>query len=262
MMRSRNLLEVVRRKDSVRGWQILTTDKGSEIHGQVYAYRETDALGGNDPYSVSKACAELVAAAYRGSYFTGSAQRPVNIATVRAGNVIGGGDWARDRIVPDCIRTLRVNDRITIRRPAAVRPWQHVLEPLSGYLMLARRQATDPRDGSGAWNFGPANGGAMSVEVLVRELIRCWGGGQWAAQEDRAAGHEADWLQLDCTKAHTLLDWSPVLSFFEAVAWSTHWYKTVWKHPELAYPTVSRQIDDYCRLAARYGRNWAVAEAA
>lgn len=261
VMGTANLLEAVRQVDSVRVCQIITSDKCYENHGRVYAYRETDSLGGHDPYSASKACAELVAAAYRGSYFTGLAQRPVNIVTVRAGNVIGGGDWARDRIVPDCIRALRVNDRITIRRPTAVRPWQHVLEPLSGYLMLARRQAADPRDGSGAWNFGPVNGGAMSVEALVRELIRCWGCGHWAAQEDRTAGHEADLLQLDCTKAHTPLDWSPVLSFSEAVAWSVHWYKTVSEHPELAYPTLSRQIDDYCRLAARYGRHWAVAEA-
>jgi len=262
IMGTANLLEAVRQVDSVRVCQIITSDKCYENREWAYGYRETDPMGGHDPYSSSKACAELVAAAYRNSYFTGPEQHSASIATVRAGNVIGGGDWAENRIVPDCIRALADNRRIDIRRPGAIRPWQHVLEPLSGYLMLAARQATDPYTYSVPWNFGPLCGGAKSVQELVQTLVHCWGSGHWTAQEDSVQGHEAGLLQLDCTKANTLLNWSPVLSFSESVDWSVRWYKSVLQQPSLAYHGMSEQIGDYCQLAASHGQHWAIQEAA
>ncbi len=262
IMGTANLLEAVRQVDSVQACQIITSDKCYENREWSYGYRETDPLGGHDPYSSSKACAELVAAAYRNSYFAGTRRHSASIATVRAGNVIGGGDWAENRIVPDCIRALTDDRRIDLRRPRAIRPWQHVLDPLSGYLMLAVRQATDPHMSSTAWNFGPSSGGARSVQELVQTLVDCWGSGQWEAQEDSAQGHEAGFLQLDCTKANTLLNWSPVLSFSESVSWSVRWYKTAIQQPSLAYPCMSEQIADYCRLAASHGQHWAIQEAA
>lgn len=262
IMGTAKLLEAVRQVDSVRVCQIITSDKCYENREWAYAYRETDPLGGHDPYSGSKACAELVASAYRSSYFSAAQPRRLSIATARAGNVIGGGDWALHRIVPDCIRALAENKTITLRRPQAIRPWQHVLEPLSGYLMLAARQALDPNACSTAWNFGPLCGGAKSVQTLVEVLIHHWGEGRWAVQEDSSSRHEAGFLQLDCTKATTLLNWSPVLSFSEAVAWSARWYKTVLCQPTLAFSCLVEQIDEYCRLAASHGQRWAVQEAA
>jgi len=262
IMGTANLLEAVRQVDSVRVCQIITSDKCYENREWAYGYRETDPMGGHDPYSSSKACAELVTAAYRNSFFTGAQRHPVSIATVRAGNVIGGGDWAENRIVPDCIRALADGKRIDIRRPHAIRPWQHVLDPLSGYLMLAARQAIDPDTYSVPWNFGPSSGGAKSVQELVQELIHCWGSGHFLAQEDSAQKHEAGFLQLDCTKSNMLLNWSPVLSFSESVAWSAHWYKSVLQQPSLADCCMSEQISDYCQLAASSGQHWAIREAA
>lgn len=200
---------------------VATSDKCYENRGSTRGYVETDPLGGTDPYSGSKACAELVTAAYRHSFFSdGDAAR---IATVRAGNVIGGGDWAEDRLVPDVIAALSSGVPVRIRRPDAVRPWQHVLEPLHGYLMLAERLAGGPEQFASAWNFGPPTLG-QSVKDIVRRMIESWGSGSYEVDAG-VHPHEASLLHVDSTKAASALGWSPHLSFDETVDWTVAWYR-------------------------------------
>jgi CDP-glucose 4,6-dehydratase len=220
-----NVLEAVRANPSVRVCQVITSDKCYANREWVYAYREEDPLGGRDPYSSSKACADLIATSYRESYFADSA---VSLATVRAGNVVGGGDWAEDRIFPDLVRAVQVGKPLRLRNPHAIRPWQHVLEPLRGYLTLAVRQVNDPATFAGAWNFGPQSTGNRTVAELVESATRVWGAGTWTTARHRGAAddlHEAKFLKLDCTKAHSLLPWSPSLDFQETVEKTVHWYR-------------------------------------
>lgn len=226
-----NLLEAVRATNSVRVCQVITSDKCYANREWVYAYREGDSLGGRDPYSSSKACAELVTTSYAQSFFADGA---VSVATVRAGNVIGGGDWAEDRVFPDLVRAVQTGEALKLRNPHAIRPWQHVLEPLRGYLSLAACQAIDPLAFAGPWNFGPPPSGNRTVEALVECAIRSWGMGTWTVEASAGSPpstverlHEAKFLKLDCTKAHTLLGWSPGLSFQEAVEKTVRWYRDV-----------------------------------
>ncbi len=213
----------------------ITTDKCYENREWLSAYREDDALGGYDPYSSSKAAAELVIAAYRRSYFNPSrtGEPPsIGIASARAGNVIGGGDWAQDRIVPDCIRHLQRGEPIPVRNPAATRPWQHVLEPLAGYLQLAARQhqALQARDRTAleqtctAYNFGPALMANQPVSALVEQILTLWPG-RWADQSDATAPHEAGRLNLAWDKAFHQLGWKPRWGFAETVERTTLWYR-------------------------------------
>jgi CDP-glucose 4,6-dehydratase len=202
----------------------VTSDKCYRNHEQDQAYREDDPLGGHDPYSASKAAAEIVVASYRDSFFP--ADSAVRVASVRAGNVIGGGDWAEDRLVPDCIRALQKGEVILVRNPGSTRPWQHVLEPLSGYLTLAAALA---REGSNselcsAFNFGPAHGSTRSVRDLVAAILRHWPG-KWQEAVNAAAPHEASKLNLAIDKAARLLKWKPVWSFDETVAQTVSWYR-------------------------------------
>ena len=219
-----NLLEAVRVCSSVRVVVNVTSDKCYENRETSHAYGETDALGGYDPYSASKGGSELVTAAYRRSFFgPGSA---VCLATARAGNVIGGGDWAADRLVPDCVRALVAGREIVVRRPSAVRPWQHVLESLSGYLWLGARLLGDGHRRDGAWNFGP-DAVAVSVAEVVGELIAAYGSGSWRAVEpvdDQL--HEAGLLLLDCTKSRDELGWTGVWDVTTAVRRTAAWYRT------------------------------------
>jgi len=205
-----NLLEAIRSCASVRAVVNVTTDKCYENHEQNRGYSEDDRLGGYDPYSSSKACSELVAAAYRSSFFNPNffESHRVAIATARAGNVIGGGDWATDRLIPDCIRSLLEGEEIIVRNPAAVRPWQHVLEPLSGYLQLAERLYSDGLVCAGPWNFGPLDGDVKSVEWIVQRLCSLWGDGAYLV--DRGGHpHETGFLSLDSSKAVMQLPWYP-----------------------------------------------------
>lgn len=221
-----NLLEAVRQCSSVRAVVNVTTDKCYENREWHWGYRENEPLGGYDPYSSSKACSELVTAAYRTSFFNPAAygDHGVALASARAGNVIGGGDWAQDRLICDCIRALLAGERILLRNPAAIRPWQHVLEPLSGYLCLAQKLWEDgPRFAEG-WNFGPRDDDARPVEWIVQRLCEKWG--QTAAY-DIAQGthpHEAHYLKLDCSKARALLGWQPRMRLEQAldsiIAWT------------------------------------------
>jgi CDP-glucose 4,6-dehydratase len=231
-----NVLEAVRATPGVRACQVVTSDKCYENRGWAYAYRENDPMGGADPYSASKGCAELVVAAYRRSFLPPGGDKGAgtdkggggpSLASVRAGNVIGGGDWAEDRIIPDSVRALAAGEAVPVRNPRAVRPWQHVLEPLGGYLLLAARQWADPADPTWAdgWNFGPPAAGGVPVRDVVNLAVETWGSGTWVDRSDPAQPHEAHTLKLDVTKACTLLGWRPVLSVREAVAETVGWYR-------------------------------------
>jgi CDP-glucose 4,6-dehydratase len=232
----------------------VTTDKCYENREWLYGYREEDPLGGHDPYSASKAAAEIVVGAYRRSFFS---QHPVRVASARAGNVIGGGDWALDRIVPDSIRALIDGRAIPVRNRHATRPWQHVLEPLSGYLWLAARMAADAKLAT-AFNFGPAHDANRTVGELVTELLRHWPG-SWSDQTQPAAPHEAGRLQLSTDKADALLGWSPTWNFSEAIAATVNWYRTAHTATPAAIRSLTlNQIADYHAAARRQRIAWAM----
>ncbi len=220
-----NLLEAVRQCPAVRAVINVTTDKCYDNQEGDHPFKEDEPLGGYDPYSSSKACSELATAAWRSSYFNPGdyARHRVAIATVRAGNVIGGGDWAKDRLIPDCIRALQAGEPIRIRNPHAIRPWQHVLEPLSGYLTLAQRLYEQGCDYAGAWNFGPAAEDARPVEWIVKRLCEKW---DENARYNIDAGihpHEAHYLKLDITKAQTRLGWYPRWDLEQALDATLEW---------------------------------------
>ena len=220
------VLEAARAMPSLKAIIVVTSDKCYENREWVWPYRETDPLGGADPYSASKGCTEIVAAAYRRSFF--SAPGGPRLATVRAGNVFGGGDWAVDRLVPDIIRAAIAGCPVVIRNPRSVRPWQHVLEPLSGYLALAARLlAPDGADFADAWNFGPDQSAFIDVETLARGLVECWGtdAPELAMADPGSGPHEAAMLTLDSSRAQARLGWRPRLSNAEAVAMTAAWYR-------------------------------------
>jgi CDP-glucose 4,6-dehydratase len=222
------VLDAVRARNEPCVVIVVTSDKCYENNEQVWGYRENDALGGHDPYSASKGAAEIVAAAYRRSFFPPSrvAEHGVKLATARAGNVIGGGDWAKDRIVTDIVRHLAAGRPVPVRNPRAMRPWQHVLEPLGGYLMLASRmlQSDDPA-WCGAWNFGPRSGEELSVRELVEAFLAAWEGGSWQDVSDPSAPHEANVLRLNIDKSLSCLGWRPVWNATQAITRTACWYR-------------------------------------
>jgi CDP-glucose 4,6-dehydratase len=247
------VLESVRGTPSVKACICITSDKCYENREWVHGYRESDPMGGKDPYSASKGAAELIIASYRDSYFSlgSDGKRRVGVASARAGNVIGGGDWAEDRIVPDCVRALSAGRSIQVRNPAAVRPWQHVLEPLAGYLLLASRLLTDPDHHSSAWNFGPRAEDHVPVMQLVQLILNQWGEGKVEVLSMPNQPHEAGALRLDCTKAQTGLGWYPALPLKESVRMTVEWYKGYQKEPSKLWDTTLRQIDEYVQRAQR-----------
>lgn len=220
-----NLLEAVRACPSVRAVVNVTTDKCYENREWAWGYRENEPMGGYDPYSSSKACSELVTAAYRNSYFNPAAyaDHGVAVASARAGNVIGGGDWANDRLIPDIIRAILTDEPVRIRNPHAIRPWQHVLEPLSGYLRLAERLYGDGPAFAQPWNFGPADEDARPVEWIVRRLCAAWGAGARFEIDAGEHPHEAHYLKLDCSKARAELTWRPRWSLETALDLIIDW---------------------------------------
>ncbi len=222
VMGTAHLLEAVRETGSVKAVVIVTSDKCYENREWVWGYRENEALGGFDPYSSSKACAEIVTAAYRRSFFEPDGAR---IASARAGNVIGGGDWAADRLLPDLVQAFAVGETALLRRPDAIRPWQHVLEPLSGYLLLARRLLETYPETACAWNFGPEADDARPVAEVAAIAAEAWGGNAQYCVENNHFPHEAGWLRLDANKARRLLGWHPRWNLERAVAESVRWYK-------------------------------------
>ena len=242
-----HMLEAMRAVHTVRAAVIVTSDKCYEEGAFGRPYRECDPLGGRDPYSSSKACAELVASAYRASFFKGV--DTAAIATTRAGNVLGGGDWAPDRLVPDVVRACAAGEAVKIRYPHAVRPWQHVLEPLHGYLQLAESllSRSDLRD---AWNFGPSDDDMKPVSEVVGSLVRRWGPGARWVVDDEAHPREAPALRLDSSRARQELGWRPRLSLETALDWTVEWYKTHLESPDRARAITLDQIKRYSELTA------------
>ena len=245
-----NLLESVRSCDTIKAVVNVTTDKCYENREWVWPYRENEPLGGYDPYSSSKACSELVTAAYRSSFFAPErwGKHGVAVATVRAGNVIGGGDWAAERLVPDGLRALLANEPVVLRNPGAIRPWQYVLEPLRGYLLLAEKLFVHGADYAEAWNFGPADTDCREVEFLARELCRCWGGTAKVAIRPEGAMHEAEQLRLDASKARSRLGWLPVCPLAEALTKIAAWTKA-WQAGADMRQVSLEQIHDYEGMA-------------
>jgi CDP-glucose 4,6-dehydratase len=217
IMGTAHLLEAIRHVPSIKSVVIITTDKCYENREWFHAYRECDPLGGIDPYSASKAAAEIISSSFERSFFSKDSQPAV--ATARAGNVIGGGDWAANRIIPDFIRTIEKGEPIIIRHPESVRPWQHVLEPLYGYLLLANRLYNTGKEFTGAWNFGPLQKGFIKVKDLIAIMIKTAGKGSWTVEQNDSSEHEAGLLALDITKAINLLGWVPVLSLEQTIQW-------------------------------------------
>ena len=240
VMGTANVLHAVRSTPGVRAVLVVTSDKVYENDGGGRAFKEGDRLGGHDPYSSSKACAELVTHSFRQSFFDG----PCRVATARAGNVIGGGDWAPYRIVHDLVQACEDGEPVALRYPQAVRPWQHVLDPLAGYLMLAQGMVTNPRGAPAALNFAPDPDSFRSVSELVEAFTARWGGRPgWRLDADDRL-HEAELLTLDAARAHATLGWQPMLSFDEAVAWTADWYRAYWNGEDVAIVT-RRQIEAF-----------------
>lgn len=255
-----NVLEAIRAARRVRTCIIVTSDKCYENQGWVYGYRETDALGGYDPYSASKACAELVTASYRRSFFDEGLQGRGNhatISTARAGNIIGGGDWGQDRLLPDCVRALSRGQIIALRNPKAIRPWQFVLDCLSGYLWLGALMYTYPSEYAGAWNFGPDQRAAITVEQMVQMFLEHWGQGKYEVRRTNTL-HEAHVLRLDTSKANSLMAWRAVYSIRDAVRQTAAWYRAFYTNgPGHAFDMTVSQINDYVEAASAKGLLWA-----
>jgi CDP-glucose 4,6-dehydratase len=244
-----HVLEAVRRAPSVRAVLCVTTDKVYQNQEWVWPYRETDALGGYDPYASSKACAEIVSAAYRSSFFSSGRfhEHHVALATARAGNVIGGGDWSEDRLIPDLVRGFCSGKPVLIRRPNAIRPWQHVLEPLLGYLMLAERLLAQDTRCASAYNFGPGDEEPWPVERVANKLVQMWGEGAAWARDPEAGAHEAHHLRLDASKARIELGWEPRFATETALERTIDWYRAWYGGKNLTEFT-AKQVAEYERL--------------
>jgi CDP-glucose 4,6-dehydratase len=253
-----NVLEAIRQVGGVRAVVSVTTDKCYQNREMLWGYRENEPVGGHDPYSASKACAELVTEAYRKSFFQAPHPQPLSpkgargdvicsLASARAGNVIGGGDWAEDRLIPDFIRACEGGLTIEIRSPTAIRPWQHVLEPLSGYLTLAERLHDKGVAFAEAWNFGPHDRDARPVRYIVNQLVELWGEGAAWRLSDGDHPHEAHYLKLDCTKANSRLGWFPRTDLDTALRWIVDWHKRV-RLGENARAVSIEQIDQFLTL--------------
>ena len=239
-----HVLEAARSSASLRAIVCVTSDKCYENREWDWGYRESDPVGGHDPYSSSKGCAELVACAYRSSYFDPAGR--IGLATARAGNVIGGGDWAADRIVPDALAAFASGETLKLRNPNAIRPWQHVLEPLSGYLVLAQALFGDDGDYSGAWNFGPSEDDARTVEEIVELVARCWNDDARWERVPGAHPHEAGCLKLDTSKARMRLGWRPKWSVAETARRIAAWHKA-WMACGDARALSVAEISEYTR---------------
>jgi CDP-glucose 4,6-dehydratase len=255
---SANILEAVKVLDKKVVVIMITSDKAYDNVEWVWGYKETDRLGGKDPYSASKGMAELVIKSFVESFFNGDDSH-VRVGIARAGNVIGGGDWARDRIVPDCVSSWSEGKSVDIRSPSATRPWQHVLEPLSGYLLLASSLAESSGNHGEAYNFGPSSSFNYPVSKLINEMEKTWAQAKWNdVSKHEKYFHEAQLLKLNCDKALFELKWIPTLEFEETVKMTAEWYKTYYKDPMISMQKFTfSQITEYTRLAKSRRIDWA-----
>lgn len=242
-----HVLDCIRLNPEIKACVIVTSDKCYDNTGQIWGYRENERYGGHDPYSNSKGCTELVIDAYRRSYFKGKSRSM--IASARAGNVIGGGDWAQDRIVPDAIRAFLSNEPLMLRNPHAIRPWQYVLDPIVAYLMLAERLVSDGASYAEGWNFGPAVESEISVGQIADMMAKAWGGdANWLLDSNNQL-HESSFLKLDSAKARSRLGWRPLLNFEQALNLTIEWYKAFEKNDTDMRSFTLRQIENVMDLA-------------
>jgi CDP-glucose 4,6-dehydratase len=250
VMGTAHVMEAIRKTPSVRAVVCITTDKVYQNREWVWPYRETDALGGYDPYSSSKACAEILIAAYRSSFFPVERlqEHNVAVATARAGNVIGGGDWSKDRLIPDLIRGFQAGQPMLMRQPKAIRPWQHVLEPLNGYIMLAEKLMAKQTQFASSFNFGPSDEDAWPVERIATKLVDLWGEGASWIRDSVPSVHEDHALKLDASKARTQLGWQPRLRIESALEWTARWYRSWQQGADMKQETLA-QIARFEQLA-------------
>jgi len=250
-----NVLECIRASDCVEAAVLITSDKCYKNVEWLWGYRENDQLGGDDPYGASKGCAEIAINSYCQSFFIN--ERPVNVASTRAGNVIGGGDWAEDRIVPDCVRAWSQSQEVSVRNPNATRPWQHVLEPVGGYLLLAALLGEEKVDTGESFNFGPKAHVIQPVSVLISKLQEHWQSVKWIVNEDVSNKKESRLLKLCCDKALSLLNWQAILSFDETMELTALWYKTFYESNNRNMLEFSiGQVEVYCDLAKQRNAFW------
>jgi len=252
-----NILECVKMSPTIKTCINITSDKCYDNKEWIWGYKETDPMGGFDPYSASKGCSELVISSYINSFFS-----PENyeihkkvICSVRAGNVIGGGDWSTDRIIPDCIKAIEQGRAIEVRNPKSVRPWQHVLEPLSGYLWLAAIAHDKPLEYSGAWNFGPGDESIIPVGDIVNSLIEKYGKGTWVDNSSPDQPHEAKLLNLDCSKARYILNWKPTMDIHQCLELVADWYKSY--STSDVYQLCVEELRTYVNCAKQGNNKWA-----
>ena len=253
-----NILECLRDNLSTKVCVIATSDKCYENREWDFAYRENDRIGGYDPYSASKGAAEIITTSYRNSFFNFKKNNTagLGISTVRAGNVIGGGDWAQDRIIPDCIRAISSHETIKLRNPDSIRPWQYVLEPLSGMLLLAMKMWYESSSYEGPWNFGPRNyEESLSVKSLVNQVMSLWGNGSVDISNNEEP-HEAHLLRLDSTKANTKLDWRPTYSLKDSIVDTVDWYKNYYEQNENTMNFSLNQLEKYIIKAKNLNMIW------
>jgi len=250
-----NILECIRESDYVQAAVLITSDKCYKNVEWLWGYRENDDLGGDDPYGASKGCAEIVINTYCRSYF--EREKRVNIASARAGNVIGGGDWGEDRIVPDCMRAWAKDKEVVIRNPSATRPWQYVLEPLSGYLWLGVLLGNGVLKTGEGFNFGPGSDVIQPVSILIDTFKEYWQDGKWIAKGDNPIDRESKLLRLCCDKALLMLDWRASLTFEETVEFTARWYEKYYNSREKMLDFSIDQIEKYYSLAKKRGLRWA-----
>ena len=248
MMGTVNVLEAIRQVKTVRAAVIVTSDKCYENRERTQGYQEYEPMGGHDPYSSSKGCAELATSAYRRAFFSAAGTTAVSVATARAGNVIGGGDWAKDRLVPDAIKAFLAGASVEVRNPNAIRPWQHVLDPLHGYLLLAEHLWEKGREYADPWNFGPDEQDAKPVSWVVERLHDLWGTKNKWVNDQKNHPHEAGVLKLDSSKAKARLGWVPRLNVETSLQWTVEWYKGYEKKNDLRQLT-ENQIESFQNLA-------------
>ena len=248
-----NILDSIRKSNSVSSCVVMTSDKCYQNLDPNCLHTETDPLGGDDPYSASKGAAEIITNSFRNSFFNGE-----SIATVRAGNVIGGGDWAKDRIIPDCVRALTIGEKIMVRNPSSIRPWQFVLEPISGILWLGSKLYAKPKKYSESWNFGPNQMNNTTVEKVVQNVIRIWNKGDWVdvSKESRDQPTELVSLLLDSTKALNSLEWKTTYSFENAINETISWYKSYYNNDTSMRELSVNQIEQYSKTANRMNITW------